>query len=103
MSHRNFNGATLNLKLNLRDSFLPANESSYLIGFSDGKVSLGGNISANVEIGIDVADFSSLILGAADFADLYNYSRATISDLTYVDRLDALFRVRHRPVCLTSF
>ncbi|MDF1545306.1 MAG: sterol carrier protein domain-containing protein [bacterium] len=87
----------------MRDSFLPDNDSELIAHFANGTATAKKGADFDCELSIDMADFSSLITGAADFRDLYNYSRATLSDLSCLEDVDSLFRVHGRPICTTAF
>jgi predicted acetyltransferase len=100
---RDFGGATCRLRLNLTDSFLPENAGSYLIAFERGRAKLTDKGAADVEMNMDISDFSSLAVGAIDFARLYEYGRATISGAAHVPAINRLFHAEIRPWCLTSF
>lgn len=99
-----FGGAEMRLRLNLGDSFLPENGGSYTLWVEKGRAALdAGGGAADVEVDVDVSEFSSLITGAIDFARLHAYGLATLSDASYLPAVDRLFRAAHRPWCMTSF
>ena len=102
LGDHDFGGITLRLRLNLTDSFLPENAGSYLIDVSNGRATLD-NGAADVELGMDIADFSSLVVGAVGFERLYAYGRVTLSDAGMADMVSRLFAARVRPWCLTHF
>jgi hypothetical protein len=56
-----------------------------------------------VEIILDVSDFSSLIMGAIDFKTLFNFGLAEISDENYLDSIHRIFYTEHKPICITDF
>jgi len=86
-----FNKENLRLKLNIVDTFPPENDRSPVIHILAGKPKLVDDGAFNVEVSIDVAWFSSLIMGVIDFKKLWQYGLAEVSDAGYVDRLDRLF------------
>ena len=98
-----FGGQTATLGLTLTDTFLPENAGRTVLRVDDGRVRLADGGPADVEINLDVSNFSSLIVGAIDFARLYGYGLATISDPTAVPLVDRLFRAGQRPWCMTHF
>jgi len=51
---------------------------------------------------LDVAEFSSLLMGAVDFQHLYAYNLAEISDPAAVPVVNRLFAAP-KPICLTDF
>ena len=98
-----FNGQNIKLKIGLKDSFQPTNAGDYIVHFIDGKPTLKSKGKYDVEIEIDIAEFSSLLMGCVDFKSLYNYGLAGISDLKYLDTVHRLFLADQKPVCWTQF
>ncbi|HOU41211.1 MAG TPA: sterol carrier protein domain-containing protein, partial [Promineifilum sp.] len=88
--------------LTLTDSFMPANAGRTVVDVDGGRASLRTG-AAGVEIGMDIAEFSSLVVGAVDFARLYEYGLATIDDPGAVALVTQLFRAAQPPWCLTHF
>jgi predicted acetyltransferase len=102
--NRNFNRTSLTLGLSIRDSFLPANNGRRVIEFSRGRPIIGKrNAKTDVELSLDIADFSGLIMGACSFHSLWRYGLVKVSDESLVDRIDRLFRVEQAPICVTPF
>ncbi len=104
MNTRNFGGQTLRLKLTIRDSFLPHNQGTLVIHFDNGAVEMKGQRAKyDVELAMDVAELSSLIMGVLPLKSLWTYGQAEISDPKYIDTLNRLFTTDHKPVCTTPF
>jgi len=103
LAGHDFGGQSCRLKLNIRDSFFPENSGSSTVCFSRGRPEIVDGGQHDVEVGLDVADFSSLIMGSARFRSLYNYGLADISEPSAVDTIDRLFRTEAKPVCTTPF
>ncbi|MBP8948246.1 MAG: GNAT family N-acetyltransferase [Candidatus Promineofilum sp.] len=103
LREHDFGGATATLGLTLTDSFLPENAGRTVLRVKNGQATLLDGGAADVEIGLDVSNFSSLMVGAVDFARLYGYGLATISDAAAVPLVDRLFRAGQRPWCMTHF
>jgi len=98
-----FGGETCRVKLAVEDSFLPENSGSTIVHFSSGKPKVMEEGDGwDVEVTMDVAEFSSLLVGAVDFTSLYNYSLARISDDKHLATVERLFRAP-KPICLTAF
>jgi predicted acetyltransferase len=100
---RNFGGQTCRLKLTVRDSFLPENAGSTLLSFERGDMRIQDEYSYDVELGLDIAEFSSLLVGAVNFRSLYSYGLADLSDPGYVKVVDRIFAVLDKPMCTTPF
>ncbi len=98
-----FADVTLKLKITLRDSFLKTNEGSLVVAFDSGRASVVDDGAFDVEIGLDVAEFSSMFMGAVGFRSLHTYGLATISRPELVETVDRLFATTQRPQTLMSF
>jgi predicted acetyltransferase len=98
-----FGGQSCRLELIVRDSLLPENDGSLVIHFEDGAAQVRNGGGADVAIALEIAGFSSLLMGVIDFARLCRYGLAEISDPAYLGTVDALFRTWEKPVCTTIF
>ena len=103
LADHSFNGVSLRVKLTVRDSFIPENDGSVVIHFTDGKPKVVDGGGYDVEINLDVAWFSSLIMGVVGFRKLWMMGLTEASDEGYVDELDTLFWARSRPVTIEEF
>jgi predicted acetyltransferase len=103
LKERNFGGQTCRVKLTIEDSFVPENAGSTLLYFDDGRLHLPDGGVHEVEVRMDVAEFSSLLVGVVDFTSLYRYGLADVSDPGYVGIVDRIFAARDKPVCTTPF
>ena len=103
LAGHNFGGQTLTVQLNLRDSFWPNCDGAWVLEVVNGRITLNPAATPDVEIGLDVAEFSSLIMGATTFRQLLTYGLADISDLAYADAVHALFYTPNKPICHTAF
>jgi len=98
-----FNGTTLTVRINLHDSFLRANDGHLIVRFESGHPRVVDQGTPDVEIALDVAEFSSLLMGAVHFRTLCDYRLAAISEVSKLDEIDRLFSYPQRPVCYTGF
>ncbi|MEW6411191.1 MAG: GNAT family N-acetyltransferase [Candidatus Zixiibacteriota bacterium] len=104
LGDHDFGGQTVRLKLTATDSFLKENDGSLVIYFSDGKPEIKTKKSPHdVELKLDISDFSSLLMGAVGLKSLVKYGMAEVSGPEYIDLLHKLFATEQKPVCLTSF
>ncbi|MCP4356515.1 MAG: GNAT family N-acetyltransferase [Chloroflexi bacterium] len=104
LGQHNFGGQTVRVQLNLTDSFLPENEGVWVLDVRDGRVQLQSVTAPyDVALRLDVAEFSSLVIGAADFKTLHRYGLAKLSDTAYAQTLHRLFHTENKPICLTPF
>ena len=102
LGDHNFGGVSAAVGLTLTDSFMPANAGRTVVDVDGGRASLRTG-AAGVEIGMDIAEFSSLVVGTVDFARLYAYGLATIDDPGAVALVTQLFHAARPPWCLTHF
>jgi len=103
LAERDFGGVSARVGLNISDTFLPENGGRYVLAVEAGRAMLTDGGAADVDLSLDIADFSSLVVGAVDFNRLHAYGRATLSDDAHAPLVDRLFRVELRPWCLTHF
>lgn len=99
----NFGGITCTVKFSISDSFYPQNSGAVTIDFQEGKAKISANDSFDVEIKMDISDFSSMIVGAVPFKKLYELGLLTVSDEDFVNQLQAMFQVIEKPICTTAF
>lgn len=103
LSGYSFNGQNCAIKFSVADSFLPENDRSVVVHFCDGLPNVQSSDDHEVEIRLDIAEFSSLLMGVVPFSKLYLYGLAEISDTTFIDQLDRLFATPTPPVCMSRF
>jgi predicted acetyltransferase len=103
LGEQSFSDQNCRLKIALRDSFLPANDGAVVVDFADGRPQLRDTDDYEVEVRLDVAEFSSLVMGVIPFGRLYEYRLAEISDPRYIPTIDRLFATAAPPVCITRF
>lgn len=103
LKDHNFNNQSCKLKLNITDTFLQENNRSYIVNFNDGRAICIDEGEYEVELSIDIADFSSLITCSVDLKSLYKYGMARLSRETYLNKLNTIFSSDERPKCLTAF
>jgi len=98
-----FNGMSLTVRINLRDRFHPANDGPLAVRFDQGRPVVVENGKVDVEVDLDAAEFSSMIMGAVSFRSLLTYGLATISDPGRIEDINRLFSYPQRPICYTGF
>ncbi|MDH4158516.1 MAG: sterol carrier protein domain-containing protein, partial [candidate division Zixibacteria bacterium] len=103
LKDHDFNGQTCRLKLVIRDSFFPKNDGARVIHFADGRARLVPRGDYDVEVTMDVADFSSMLMGAVTFEKLYEYCLTDISDAAHIGTVNRIFYREHKPICMTTF
>jgi predicted acetyltransferase len=103
LAGHNFGGQTCTVQINLTDSFWPMCAGSWHLVVENGRATLNPNAQPDVEISLDIAEFSSLITGATTFRTLLAYGLAQISNASYADTVHQLFYTPHKPICHTAF
>jgi predicted acetyltransferase len=103
LRRNNFGNQTVTLGIKISDSFYPANQRNVVIKFAGGSGMVAPETVPEATIALDIADFSSLLMGTVTFRNQYLYGLAEISDPNYVPVVDDLFRVDRQPICMTQF
>jgi predicted acetyltransferase len=103
LAGRDFGGQSCRLKMTLKDTFFPQQSGSTVVHFENGRASVVEDGDDEVEIYLDISEFSSLLMGVISFRKLYDYSLVELSDPAYLPLLHRLFFVEERPVCITRF
>jgi predicted acetyltransferase len=103
LADHNFGGQTCRLKLTVTDSFMPENEGSTIVQFAQGRPTLTPDAAYDVAVTLDVAEFSSLVMGVVGFRQLVNYGLAHISDDAWLETVHTLFYTEQKSWCLTMF
>jgi predicted acetyltransferase len=85
------------------DSFLERQNRRVVIDFKDGKAAVAEGEVADVDITIEIADLSSLLMGVIPFGKLYQYGRVEISHSEKVTEINRLFYAMKKPICTTAF
>jgi len=93
---------TCRLRLTVADTFLPENAGSTLLRFQDGQAAVVRQGRPDVELRLEVADLSSLLLGAVDLAALCRLGRAELSDAAWVGPLGRILAAE-KPICTSLF
>jgi predicted acetyltransferase len=102
------------LHIEVADSFLPENSGLVVAKFDHGRIqsveratsgsaSVPEPVEEPISISLDIADFSSLVLGVVGFKTLYAYGLAKLSDPGELDRVHRLFQTPDKPRCVTAF
>lgn len=104
LKNHNFGNQSVSLKLTLKDSFLPANDGSFVLKFDQGQSEIQKDSnSVDVEIFLDIKYFSSIFMGVVSFKKLYQLGLVTISDIKYLDIVNNLFVTDVPPITTQQF
>ena len=103
LREHNFGGQTCAVRLTIADTFFPENGGSFDLNFVNGHIQATKSNQPSVELKLDIAEFSSLVVGAADFKQLYRLGCVQVSDPAYVETIHKLFYTDQKPMCMSSF
>lgn len=103
LAGHDFGGQTCKLKITVDDSFLPENAGALVVHFQNGHATVHEGDDYDLAIRLDVAEFSSLLMGVVSFSALQRYSLAAISDAQFVGTTNRLFQAEEKPICMTLF
>jgi predicted acetyltransferase len=96
-------GETLRLRLHARDTFRPTNDQPITIAFADGRPHVSEEDTHDIALDLDIAEFSSLLMGVVDLESLHLYGLAEVSDTAWIPRLTRLFATPRKPITTTPF
>ncbi len=102
LAAHDFNQQNLRVNFNITDTFLPQNNGCTIVHFQNGLAKLADD-GYDVEVKLDVSDFSSWVMGCVQFTSLYRYGRTEISDERCLDTVNRLFLTAQKPICMTEF
>jgi len=103
LKDHNFNNQTCRLKITVEDTLYPKHAGSYIIDFIEGKPQVRTGHDCDVEISLDVADYSSMVMGVVPFDKLYEYGLAKISNIDHLETVTRIFTTPKKPICITGF
>jgi hypothetical protein len=98
-----FNNESIKLKLNIMDSFVEENSKPIIVEFKNGKPLVVGGMNYDAEISMDISDFSAMAMGCVEFRALLRLGLAEISDKSYAENVNNLFKTKDKPICTTMF
>jgi len=98
-----FGNLNMKVQFNINDSFIEDNNKPFLLEFKNGKAVIFNKGTPEVEVNIDIAEFSSLIMGCANLKKLVKYGKASISNSDKLDELSHAFTLDEKPICVTHF
>ncbi|MBN9391912.1 MAG: GNAT family N-acetyltransferase [Chloroflexi bacterium] len=104
LANHDFGEQTLKLKLDIADSFYPQNAGPLVVYFENGLATVQPETASyDTAISLDIADFSSLLVGSVEFRTLHRYGLATISDTRYLGAVNRVFQPEMPPMCMSLF
>lgn len=91
------------LALQVRDTFLEHNNGTFLLEVTGGTVTLTETGTPDVTLSTQIADLSSLVMGAIPLREFLAYDRMTLSDPSYAEDIQRAIGWSVKPKNLTYF
>jgi predicted acetyltransferase len=98
-----FGDENCTVRIDIQDTFTPQQAQSVTVRFSHGYAKIIHKGRYDFQMSLDIAEFSSLILGAVPFKSLHNYGLINISPPSFVSTAENLFFFHDKPVCTAQF
>ncbi|MFP4457398.1 MAG: enhanced intracellular survival protein Eis [Clostridia bacterium] len=102
LSEIEINCPELEILLALEDSFMPMNQKVYKLLIRDRRVTLVDNLINPIQINMNIAEFSSLIIGSAKLRNLYQIGKVKCNKKD-IESLECFFDFASSPECITKF
>ncbi|MFX0125070.1 MAG: enhanced intracellular survival protein Eis [Candidatus Hodarchaeota archaeon] len=104
LSDHRFGDQSIKLKITIHDTFFPKNNGQYFVHFLKGNpLVISAQKDFDVELSVDIARFSSLIMGTVKLSKLYKYGLVKISDTRFLQILNNLFKTDDPPFTIEPF
>ncbi|MEH7307623.1 sterol carrier protein domain-containing protein, partial [Neobacillus drentensis] len=103
LKHHNFNHINANVKLQITDTILPQNNGDLILHATEGRIKVMDHGDYDVNISLDISDFSSLLMGVVSFRELYLFGKAKLSNSSYLNAINSLFSTTEKPRCISAF
>ncbi|USK55621.1 GNAT family N-acetyltransferase [Cytobacillus solani] len=89
----------------IKDSFHSDEPQKWLLSYGNGKFAVDEYVlkSTDIEVELDISDFSSLAMGAISADKLYQYGRLKIKKSEDMAVIKQLFPHLQKPICMTAF
>lgn len=92
------------LCIRIKDRLLPDQEGDYYVYKEENQITFSTETrSFDVEMEIDIADFSALVMGSANLQPLIFSGKATLSNQAYIPVLEEFFEIQSLPICISRF
>ncbi|MBM6619543.1 GNAT family N-acetyltransferase [Bacillus suaedaesalsae] len=91
-----------NVKISVIDMFMKETQELYL-SVKEGQLFMSKHEEGEIQVTLDMASFSSLLMGSVDFSALYRYGKVQISAPLHVEVLSSIFKMDSKPICMTLF
>ncbi|UOQ42921.1 sterol carrier protein domain-containing protein [Halobacillus salinarum] len=97
-------GVTLSLKLSINDDFFPLNSSTFILYITNGEIAeVREDGPFDVELRMDIAEFSSMVMGVENALTYLKWGLMEISDESYSKVINSLFQTESKPMIVKAF
>ena len=93
----------ITVSFEINDIFMNNSKHKFTIAFDRKGHKIIKQNSADIKISMDIAEFSSMIVGAIDLKTLYRYGLVEIKNAGKIDEINNIFKTMEKPFCLTDF
>ncbi len=101
---KNFNvNKPITISFEISDLFMNNSKYKFTVTFDVNGHKIIKQNTKSCRISMDIAEFSSMIVGAIDLKTLYKYGLAVINDTSKMNELNNIFKIAEKPLCLTDF
>lgn len=95
---------TLSVKISINDNFYPVNSLPFILYIENGKiVQIKENGSFDVAIRMNIAEFSSMVMGVENAHSYLKWGLMEISDKSYIKVISSIFQSDSKPMVVKAF
>jgi len=102
-SAENFGKVKVTIKFVISDCFSHKKDQVVNVHFRNGKPAISNTSDYDVKLEMNIAEFSSMTMGALTFKQCYEHGLAEISNPKYWEKIHKLFYSKTKPQCLNWF
>ena len=93
----------MKIRFILTDSFMTDSKQDFIINWKQNKAIRSKGKRYDLEIKMDVSDFTSWIMNAIDLSTLFDYGLVELSDDSMLNKINRAFYYQQQPICLQRF
>ena len=87
----------------VRDDLIDENNEILILNFADGMVKISQDGVYEVEVSLDIDNFSSMLMGCVSFSRLHSLGLAEVSKEEYIEKINRVFCLDSKPMCTSYF
>ncbi len=93
----------IKIRFNLQDTFMVNTKKEFIIEWNSGKAVLSKGKKFDLELTLDVSDFSSWVMNSVDLTALHDFGLLETNHQNMILSLDQAFYYPRKPICLERF